>query len=128
MDHPASVLNPAAVLLRNARRFIPKTLLLVVVDSNPNSEVELALPGQSIESELPASITSTTERVFGFLGSNPSPVTLRLMKTPAARHPLPKGEGDQRLLISALSLGERVARVASRVRGFFPQSNFGIRV
>jgi hypothetical protein len=26
-------------------------------------------------------------------GNNPSPVTLRLMKTPAARHPLPSGEG-----------------------------------
>ena len=26
-------------------------------------------------------------------GSNPSPVALRLKKTPAARHPLPKGEG-----------------------------------
>jgi hypothetical protein len=28
-------------------------------------------------------------------GSNPSPVALRLKKTPAARHPLPKGEGWQ---------------------------------
>ncbi len=26
------------------------------------------------------------------------------------------------MIVSALSLGERVARVASRVRGFFPQS------
>jgi hypothetical protein len=34
--------------------------------------------------------------VFGFLGSNPSPVPHRLMTSPAAGHPLPKGEGGQR--------------------------------
>jgi hypothetical protein len=36
-------------------------------------------------------------------GSNPSPVPLRLMRTPAAGHPLPRGEG--RLLIRVISNG-----------------------
>ena len=31
-------------------------------------------------------------------GSNPSPVALRLKKTPAAPHPLPKGEGCRILI------------------------------
>jgi hypothetical protein len=94
-------------------------------------KLNLGLPGHLLESELPALITSRTERVFGFFGSNPSPGPPRLMTTPAAGHPLPKGEGGQRGLISALSLGERVARVASRVRGLFPQSlatsEFGLK-
>ncbi len=42
-----------------------------------------------------ASIAGLGERGESSLqaGSNPSPVPLRLMKTPAAGHPLPKGEG-----------------------------------
>jgi hypothetical protein len=55
----------------------------------------LALPGQLFEGELPALITSRTERVFEFFGNNPSPVPHRLMTTPTAGHPLPKGEGGQ---------------------------------
>jgi hypothetical protein len=35
----------------------------------------------------------TTRRVPSFFGSDPSPGLLRLMKPPAAVHPLPKGEG-----------------------------------
>jgi hypothetical protein len=85
-------------------------------------KLNLALPGQLVETELPALITSRTERVIEFFGSNPSPVPHRLMSTRAAGHPLPKGEGGQRGLISALSLGERVARVARQVRGFLLRS------
>jgi hypothetical protein len=59
-------------------------------------KLNLGLPGQLVESELPALITSRTERVFGFFGSNPSPVPHRLMTTPAVGHPLPKGEGRHR--------------------------------
>jgi hypothetical protein len=36
-------------------------------------------------------------------GTNPSPVPLRLVKTPAAVHPLPKGEGS---LLETMSLAQ----------------------
>jgi len=62
----------------------------------PNSEVEFGASSQLVESELPALMTSRTKRVFGFFGSNPSPVPHRLITTPAAVHPLPNGEGRQR--------------------------------
>jgi len=65
---------------------------------------------------------SRRDRVLRFFGSDPSPGPLRLVKAPAARHPLPKGEGSKQSSLTALSLGERVARVASQVRGFFPSS------
>ncbi|SPE29503.1 hypothetical protein SBA2_450119 [Acidobacteriia bacterium SbA2] len=57
--------------------------------------MNLALPNQLFEPELPVWITSRTEGVRAFFGSNPSPVPHRLMTTPAAGHPLPKGEGGQ---------------------------------
>jgi len=70
------------------------------------------------------------ERALRLVGSDPSPGPLRLVKAPAAGHPLPKGEGGKHPSPTALSLGERVARVASRVRGFFPvrlaTSEFGL--
>jgi len=48
-----------------------------------------------------------------------------------AGHPLPSGEGWEQTWLTALSLGERVASVASRVRGFFQSSlatsEFGIK-
>ena len=62
-------------------------------DSFRIPKLNLALPGELFETELPALIISKTDRVFGFYGSNPSPVPHRLMTTPAAGHPLPKGEG-----------------------------------
>jgi len=34
-----------------------------------------------------------TDRVLRLFGSDPSPDPLRLVKAPAAGHPLPKGEG-----------------------------------
>jgi len=101
---------------------LPDRSLPHIAHSTRISQLNLGLPGQLVECELPALITSRTELVIGIFGSNPSPVPHRLMTTPAAVHPLPKGEGRQRRLISALSLGERVARVASQVRGFFAQS------
>jgi len=75
-------------------------------------------PQSGAESECPKGMmTWRTKPVLRFLGSDPSPGPLRLEKAPAADHPLPKGEGCLRRWFSALPLGERVAGVASRVRG-----------
>ena len=51
-------------------------------------------------------IALRTDRVFGFFGSNPSPVPPRLMTAPAAGHPLPRGEGVNMLDFSPLPWGE----------------------
>ncbi|SPE26798.1 hypothetical protein SBA2_300008 [Acidobacteriia bacterium SbA2] len=93
----------------------------------PKSAFEL--PDQLVESELPDSIGGRTKRELRILGSDPSPGPLRLVKAPAA-DPLPNGEGWNQSSWTALSRGERVARVASQVRGFSSSSlattEFGI--
>jgi hypothetical protein len=62
--------------------------------------------------------------VFELLPSNPSPGPLRLVKAPATGQPSPLGRGlaPRTHQKGALSLGERVASVASRVRGPFSSS------
>jgi hypothetical protein len=57
------------------------------------SKSTFALQGQFAESELPGLTGWRTERALRFFGTDPSPGPLRLMKAPAADHPLPKGEG-----------------------------------
>ena len=60
--------------------------------------------------------------VFTFFSRDPSPDPLRLVRTPAAGHPLPPGRGLKTKVVNGPLPGERVARVASRLRDPFLSS------
>ena len=71
--------------------------------------------------------------VFSFLRTDPSPAPLRLVKAPAAGHPLPSGEGWKQTSLTALSRGERVVRQLTDSEpgvGFLPIEGrkFGFRL
>ena len=88
---------------------------------------------RSLKKMVAESLLSGGVLVWNEAPSDPSPVPPRLMKTPAAGHPLPSerevAQGKVRRYshpeIIAFSLGEKVADVGGRMRGYFHAQGVG---
>jgi hypothetical protein len=84
---------------RRQAKFLQQSAALICPGARiPNHRARELRRNQADAEDAEGQVVMLLRLILGVQATDPSPVPLRLMKAPAAGHPLPKGEGKNRIL------------------------------